>query len=55
MVVHGSAMDNNIDPAKVKARYLEEAVQATRNGENPAKSETCPIGCSVEYQKVAGN
>jgi peroxiredoxin len=51
-VVYMGAMDDNRNPAKVKANYLEPAVEAAVKGESPATGETRAFGCSVKYESM---
>jgi peroxiredoxin len=53
-VVYMGAMDDNMEPAKVKTHFLEDAVQAALKGGKPATAETRPFGCSVQYQRGKG-
>jgi peroxiredoxin len=50
-VVYMGAMDDNIDPAKVKTKYLEDAVKAALAGEKVATAETEARGCSIKFKK----
>lgn len=48
-VVYMGAMDDSTDPAAVKARYVEDAIDAVRAGLKPATAETPARGCTVRY------
>ncbi len=48
-LVYKGAMDDDIEPAKVKVNYVEHAVQATLAGKEPEVKETRPRGCGVDY------
>lgn len=48
-IVYMGALDDELDAAKVKRKYLEEAVEAVLKGETPAKAETPAYGCGIEY------
>ncbi len=50
-VVYHGAMDDQIDEKKVKAKYLEDAVDAVLKGEKVLKSETRSRGCAIEYSR----
>jgi peroxiredoxin len=50
-VVYMGAMDDRDDPAKVKVKYVEEAVQAALKGEKPATAETVARGCRIPYPR----
>jgi peroxiredoxin len=50
-VVYMGAMDDHINPAKVKKTYLDKVVEAVLKGEKPAKAETAAQGCAIEYKK----
>jgi peroxiredoxin len=50
-VLYLGAMDDKDDPAKVKARYLEEAVDAVLAGKTPVKAETRARGCLIRYKR----
>ncbi len=51
-VVYMGLMDDEQNPKKVKERYLTDAVDALLKGGKPAKAETQPFGCTIEYAKV---
>lgn len=48
-IVYMGAMDDNQGNPKVS--YLAPAVEAALKGEKPAKTETQPKGCGVQYEK----
>jgi glutathione peroxidase-family protein len=47
----GAIDDNNKEPEKVTARYVEEAINALLKGEKPAVSTTKALGCSIKVKK----
>jgi len=51
-IVYTGAMDDHSKVAKVKVKYLEDAVNALLEGKKIAVAETRPIGCAVEYKRV---
>jgi peroxiredoxin len=50
-VVYMGAFDDAGDPAKVKSRWVPDAVQAALAGEKPATTETLGRGCRVRYAR----
>jgi len=51
-VVYMGAMDDNSNPAKVTASYLELAVEAALAGERPTITETsAAAGCRIRYAR----
>jgi thiol-disulfide isomerase/thioredoxin len=52
-VVYMGLMDDEQNPKKVKEHYLADAVDAVLKGGKPAKAETQPFGCTIEYAKVS--
>jgi peroxiredoxin len=50
-LVYTGTMDDNMNARKVKATYLEPAVNAALRGQAPDIAETRPYGCAIEYQK----
>jgi peroxiredoxin len=50
-IVYMGAMDNDWQAEKADTHFLEAAVVAVLKGEKPAKAETAPFGCGVEYEK----
>jgi peroxiredoxin len=50
-VVYMGLMDDEQNPKKVKEHYLADAADALLKGGKPAKSETQPFGCTIEYAK----
>lgn len=48
-IVYMGALDDELDEAKVKRKYLEGAVEAVLKGNPPAKAETPAYGCGIEY------
>lgn len=50
-VTYMGAMDDNTDPAKVKERYLDTAVEAALAGETPLKQEVIARGCRIRYAR----
>ena len=49
-IVYMGAMDH-YDPAKVKTKYLEEAVQAALKGEKAPTGETLARGCRIRWAR----
>jgi peroxiredoxin len=47
---HGKMDDNYKDPAAVKRRYLQEAVDAVLAGKPVAEPETHSIGCTIKWK-----
>lgn len=47
---HGAVDDNFEDPSAVKSAYFIEAVEAVLAGEEPAPSETKPVGCTIKWK-----
>jgi len=50
LVYHGAIDDNAKEPNRVKARYLEDAVRALRDGKEMSMRETKSIGCSIKFR-----
>lgn len=48
---HGAIDDNAQDPESVTERYVEMAVAALENGEDPTPAEVKAIGCSIKAAK----
>jgi nitrous oxide reductase accessory protein NosL len=51
LVYHGTIDDNAKEPGRVKARYLEDALRAVREGRAVAAAETKALGCSIKFRK----
>ncbi len=51
-VVYMGALDDDMNPAKVKDKYLGDAVESVLKGDKPARMETPAFGCSIEYRKA---
>jgi hypothetical protein len=49
VVYHGAVDDNSQDEAKVKARYLKDALLALAQGQDIAVKETKSLGCSIKF------
>ena len=47
---HGAIDDNYDDPAKVKAKYLRDALDTVLAGRNPLVPETKPVGCTIKWK-----
>ena len=47
---HGVIDDNYDDPAKVKMKYFQDALDALLSGTVPPTVETKPIGCSIKWK-----
>ena len=50
-IAYMGAFDDETDPAKVKARYVEDAIVSLLKGEKPAVAETIARGCLVRYAR----
>jgi len=50
LVYHGAIDDNAHEPAKVKERYLQRAVDAVVAGREVATRETKALGCSIKFR-----
>jgi peroxiredoxin len=50
-VAYLGAFDDSTDAAKVKQRYVEEAVNAVLASKLPETTETPAVGCAVRYQR----
>ena len=50
LVYHGAIDDNAQQPDQVKARYLEDAVNALAEGKAIAMQETKALGCSIKFR-----
>ena len=50
LVYHGTIDDNAKQPDQVKARYLEDAVNALVNGKEIALAETKALGCGIKFR-----
>jgi peroxiredoxin len=49
LVYHG-AIDDSRDETAVSQHYLRDALDAVLGGEEPAVSETPPVGCTVKWK-----
>lgn len=47
----GAIDDNHEDASAVQERYLENAIDALRNGKDIATKETKAIGCTIKWRK----
>jgi alkyl hydroperoxide reductase subunit AhpC len=47
---HGVIDDNYDDPAKVKVKYLRDALDAVLSGTQPKTTETNPVGCTIKWK-----
>lgn len=47
----GAIDDNHEEPENVTQRYVEDAVDALLNGEQPTVTETVAIGCSIKAEE----
>lgn len=50
LVYHGAIDDNAREPAKVQARYLENAMQALTAGKKIELAETKAFGCTIKFR-----
>ena len=48
-IAYMGAMDDRINPADVKAHYLEAAALAVLKGKKPKPGETLAMGCRIRY------
>ncbi|HXT58009.1 MAG TPA: thioredoxin family protein [Pirellulales bacterium] len=48
-VAYTGGMDDSSDPARVKIKYLEPAIEATFAGKKPQTQETVARGCRIRY------
>jgi peroxiredoxin len=51
-IAYMGALDDELNPAKVTEKYLENAIEAILKGEKPAKAETPSYGCGIEYRRA---
>jgi peroxiredoxin len=51
-IAYLGAMDDTSAAANVKARFLEEALDALLKGEKPAKGETLARGCLIRWSRA---
>jgi peroxiredoxin len=49
-IAYIGAIDDNIDPAKVKKHYLRDALDALLAGQTPPVAETKAFGCTIKYE-----
>jgi peroxiredoxin len=49
-IVYQGGIDDNLQVAKVKKKYLEDALDALLAGKPVPTAETRPTGCSIEYK-----
>jgi hypothetical protein len=49
LVYHG-AIDDSRDETQVSERYLRDAIETVLAGQEPAVSETPPVGCTVKWR-----
>lgn len=47
---HGVVDDNYEDPAAVSTTYFRDALDAVLAGEQPAVTDTKPVGCSIKWK-----
>src|SRR5207248_956735 len=50
-IAYMGAMDDQSPPAQVKARFLEDAVEAVLKGAKAPKGETLARGCSIRFAR----
>jgi peroxiredoxin len=48
-IAYMGKFDDNIEPEKVRRKYVEDAVRALLAGRRPEPSETRATGCGIEY------
>jgi peroxiredoxin len=51
-IAYMGAMDDKTNPADVKEKYLESAVDAVLKGDKPAKCETTAHGCLIRWKRT---
>jgi hypothetical protein len=51
LVYHGTIDDNAREPDKVKAHYLEDAIQAMTHKKKIELTETKAFGCTIKYRE----
>ena len=51
-IAYMGKFDDDIEPEKVRHKYVENAVAALLAGRKVEPSETRPTGCGIEYVKV---
>ncbi|GAB6166047.1 hypothetical protein JCM19992_20470 [Thermostilla marina] len=49
-VAYIGAVDDNMDPKKVKTPYLRNAIDALLAGKTPDPAQTKPFGCGIKYE-----
>jgi peroxiredoxin len=49
-VAYQGAIDDNMDPDKVTAHYLADAIDALLVGKKPTKATTKAFGCGIKYE-----
>ena len=47
----GAIDDNSEEPGEVKEKYLENAIDALRNGQEVTVKETKAVGCGIKWRK----
>jgi hypothetical protein len=50
-VAYMGALDDSQQPGRVKAKYVEDAIDALLKGETVKTTETRARGCSVKYER----
>jgi peroxiredoxin len=50
LAYHGAVDDSSEDPAKVKDRYLADALDAVLAGKQPDPAETKALGCGIKFR-----
>jgi peroxiredoxin len=50
-IVYMGGMDDNSNPAEVKVRYLDPAVEAALAGTKPKVAEAVAIGCRIRFAR----
>jgi peroxiredoxin len=51
-IAYMGAMDDKTNPADVKEKYLEPAVDTLLKGDKPTKGETIARGCLIRWKRV---
>jgi peroxiredoxin len=53
-VAYMGSLDDSPNGKNVTKRYVETAIEAVLQGQQPAVTETVPIGCGVRYERQRG-
>ena len=47
---HGTVDDNYDNPDAVQSAYFRDALDAVLSGEQPATTQTDPVGCTIKWK-----